>query len=197
MKAIVLAAATAVATLVSGSLGANAGDWRDSILGASAFREPLPGAETPRSRSTAARASSTRQAPVRQAAASNRSSDDEAPQRKGRRSAPSSSGSLSGGETGIASFYWQPQRVASGGWFNPNAMTAAHKSLPFGTRVRVTRADNGNSVDVTINDRGPYVAGRIIDLSKAAASSLGITGQGLARVRVSVLGRWSQRSVTW
>lgn len=190
MKAIVLAAFAAAATLVSGALDANAGDWRDSILGASVYREPLPGAQTTRTRSAAASPAAKRQAPVRQAAAStSSSSDDEAPQRKGRRSAPASSTSLSGGESGIASFYWQPQRVASGGWFNPNAMTAAHKSLPFGTRVRVTRADNGNSVDVTINDRGPYVAGRIIDLSKAAAGSLGITGQGLARVRVSVLGR--------
>lgn len=90
---------------------------------------------------------------------------------------------------GIASFYWQPQRVASGGWFNPNAMTAAHKTLPFGTRVRVTHAANGRSVVVTINDRGPYIAGRIIDLSKAAAGVIGMQGQGIARVRMEVLGR--------
>jgi rare lipoprotein A len=90
---------------------------------------------------------------------------------------------------GVASFYWQPQRVASGGWFNPNAMTAAHKTLPFGTNVRVTHLGNGRSVDVRINDRGPYIAGRIIDLSKAAASILGMTAQGIARVKVEVLGR--------
>lgn len=94
-----------------------------------------------------------------------------------------------GGSSGIASFYWQPQRVASGGWFNPNAMTAAHKTLPFGTRVRVTHMGNGRSVVVTINDRGPYVAGRIIDLSKAAAGVIGMQGQGLANVRMEVLGR--------
>lgn len=94
-----------------------------------------------------------------------------------------------GGHHGIASFYWQPQRVASGGWFNPNAMTAAHKTLPFGTRVRVTHAANGRSVVVTINDRGPYIAGRIIDLSKAAAGVIGMQGQGIARVRMEVLGR--------
>ena len=86
----------------------------------------------------------------------------------------------------LASFYWQPQRVASGGWFNPNAMTAAHKTLPFGTRVRVTRG-NGRSVEVVINDRGPFVAGRIIDLSGAA--EIGMTGQGIARVSVNILGR--------
>lgn len=94
-----------------------------------------------------------------------------------------------GGSHGVASFYWQPQRVASGGWFNPNAMTAAHKTLPFGTRVRVTHATNGRSVVVTINDRGPYIRGRTIDLSKAAAGVIGMLGQGVARIRMEVLGR--------
>jgi rare lipoprotein A len=94
-----------------------------------------------------------------------------------------------GGAHGIASYYWQPQRVASGGWFNPNAMTAAHKTLPFGTRVRVTHLGNGRSVVVRINDRGPFVRGRIIDLSRAAAGAIGMQGQGLARVRMDVLGR--------
>ena len=99
--------------------------------------------------------------------------------------------SLTGGSagSGIASYYWQPQRVASGGWFNPNAMTAAHRTLPFGTRVRVTNLNNGRSVTVSINDRGPYIAGRVIDLSRAAAQSVGMTGAGLARVSISVLGR--------
>jgi rare lipoprotein A (peptidoglycan hydrolase) len=90
---------------------------------------------------------------------------------------------------GIASYYWQPQALASGGRFNPNAMTAAHKTLPFGTRVRIRHLGNGRSVDVHINDRGPYVAGRIIDLSKAAAGKIGMTGQGVARVSMTVLGR--------
>jgi rare lipoprotein A len=94
-----------------------------------------------------------------------------------------------GPSSGIASYYWQPQRVASGGWFNPNAMTAAHKTLPFGTRVRVTHARTGRSVDVTINDRGPFVRGRVIDLSRAAAGALGMQGAGLAAVRIDVLGR--------
>jgi rare lipoprotein A len=100
-----------------------------------------------------------------------------------------SDGQKAAGARGIASYYWQPQRVASGGWFNPNGMTAAHKTLPFGTRVRVTHLGNGRTVEVKINDRGPYVAGRIIDLSKAAASVLGMTAQGVARVAVEVLGR--------
>jgi rare lipoprotein A len=93
------------------------------------------------------------------------------------------------GMHGVASYYWEPQALASGGRFNPNAMTAAHKTLPFGTRVRVTHLGNGRSVEVKINDRGPYVAGRIIDLSKAAAAAIGMTGQGIARVAVEVLGK--------
>lgn len=88
---------------------------------------------------------------------------------------------------GLASFYWQPQRVASGGWFNPNAMTAAHKTLPFGTRVRVTNQRNGKSVDVTINDRGPYIAGRVIDLSKAAAAAIDMTNSGVVPVKIAKL----------
>jgi len=95
----------------------------------------------------------------------------------------------SGGQSGMASYYWQPQKVASGGWFNPNAMTAAHKTLPFGTKVRVTHVGNGKSVTVTINDRGPYVKGRIIDLSSAAAGAIGMKGQGVARVQLAVLGK--------
>lgn len=101
---------------------------------------------------------------------------------------PSITGGTSLG-SGIASYYWQPQRVASGGWFNPNALTAAHRTLPFGTRVRVTNLSNGRSVTVTINDRGPFIRGRVIDLSRAAAAAVGMTGAGLARVSMAVVGR--------
>jgi rare lipoprotein A len=100
-----------------------------------------------------------------------------------------SEGHRPAGMHGVASYYWEPQALASGGRFNPNALTAAHKTLPFGTRVRVTHMGNGRSVEVKINDRGPYVAGRIIDLSKAAAGVIGMTGQGIARVVVEVLGK--------
>lgn len=96
---------------------------------------------------------------------------------------------LRGAAHGKASFYWQPQRVASGGWFNPNAMTAAHKTLPFGTKVRVTNHHNGRSVVVKINDRGPFVKGRIIDLSKAAAGVIGMQGAGVVPVSLEVLGK--------
>jgi rare lipoprotein A len=111
-----------------------------------------------------------------------------APAKKKKKSA-SSSYSSGGSYSGKASYYWQPQRVASGGWFNPNAMTAAHKTLPFGTKVRVTNLNNGKSVVVTINDRGPYIAGRIIDLSKAAAHSISMQGSGVVPVNMTVLGK--------
>jgi rare lipoprotein A len=106
-----------------------------------------------------------------------------------KRSLSTARGPKGSGQHGIASFYWQPQRVAAGGWFNPNAMTAAHRTLPFGTRVKVTHVASGRSVEVKINDRGPYITGRIIDLSRAAAGVIGMTQQGIARVAVEVLGR--------
>ena len=119
-----------------------------------------------------------------------RDRDPATPQGKRRLPAVSSDDAGTGrGQSGIASYYWQPQRVASGGWFNPNAMTAAHKALPFGTKVRVTHQASGRSVMVTINDRGPYIAGRVIDLSSAAAGLLGMKGAGVARVSLAVLGR--------
>ena len=98
---------------------------------------------------------------------------------------------------GVASWYgpgFQGRKTASGARFNMNALTAAHRSLPFGTRVRVTHVKNGRSVVVTINDRGPFAGGRIIDLSKAAASKLGMLKQGVARVRVEAIGRVSRSS---
>jgi len=87
----------------------------------------------------------------------------------------------------MASYYWQGQRTASGARFNPEAMTAAHRTLPFGTKVRVTNKRNGRSVVVTINDRGPFIRGRVIDLSRAAARVIGMTGAGVAPVSLDVL----------
>lgn len=93
---------------------------------------------------------------------------------------------------GLASWYgpgFHGRRSASGERFNQNALTAAHRSLPFGTKVRVTNKRNGRSIVVRINDRGPHVRGRIIDLSAAAARTLGVMQSGVAPVRVEVLGR--------
>lgn len=94
------------------------------------------------------------------------------------------------GQTGRASWYGeghQGKPTASGEPFDMNALTAAHPSLPFGTRLRVVNLDNDRSVDVRVNDRGPTVAGRIIDLSYAAARVLGAVGAGVIPVRVTVL----------
>ena len=91
--------------------------------------------------------------------------------------------------TGIASYYWQEQMTATGERFNKRDLTAAHKTLPFGTRVRVTRVDTGADVVVRINDRGPFKPGRVIDLSERAAEDIGMTGKGLTAVRLEVLGR--------
>ncbi|MBD2492780.1 septal ring lytic transglycosylase RlpA family protein [Nostoc sp. FACHB-280] len=93
---------------------------------------------------------------------------------------------------GMASFYGYDgsgSMTASGQRFNPEAMTAAHRTLPFGTRVRVTNTRNGRSVIVRINDRGPYIRGRVIDLSTAAARTIGMIGSGVAPVHIEVLGR--------
>jgi len=93
-------------------------------------------------------------------------------------------------QDGVASYYgtdFAGRRTASGERFDPQALTAAHRELPFGTRVRVTNLDNGRSVTVRINDRGPFSAGRIVDLSWAAARELDMLRSGVARVRVQVL----------
>ena len=89
--------------------------------------------------------------------------------------------------TGLASYYGSGERTATGERFDPSGMTAAHRTLPFGTRVRVTRVDTGDSVVVRINDRGPFKPGRVIDLSEGAARNLGMMGAGLANVRLEVV----------
>jgi rare lipoprotein A len=92
--------------------------------------------------------------------------------------------------TGQASWYgpgFYGNRTASGEVLRPGTYTAAHRSLPFGTRVRVTNLNNGRSAVVRINDRGPFTGGRIIDLAHGAASDLGVTASGVATVRLEVL----------
>ena len=92
--------------------------------------------------------------------------------------------------TGMASWYgpgFHGRRSASGEVFNQNALTAAHRTLPFGTRVRVTNLNTGQQVVVRINDRGPYGHGRVIDLSTAAANQIGLRAAGVGRVAIEVL----------
>ena len=93
-------------------------------------------------------------------------------------------------QSGVASYYGAKhhgKRTASGEPFNQNALTAAHRQLPFGTRVKVTNLKNDKSCVVRINDRGPHTRGRLIDVSREAAEQLGMLGSGTARVRVQAL----------
>jgi rare lipoprotein A len=92
--------------------------------------------------------------------------------------------------TGLASYYaakFQGRRTANGETFNSKLLTAAHLTLPFGTKLRVTNLQNMKSVIVRVNDRGPHVSGRIVDLSRAAAELIGITRTGLAKVELEIL----------
>jgi rare lipoprotein A len=94
-------------------------------------------------------------------------------------------------ETGQASWYgrrFHGRTTASGAPFDMNAMTAAHRTLPFGTKVKVTNMANGRAVTVTINDRGPFVRGRVIDLSRGAAAKLDFLDAGVTKVRMEVEG---------
>ena len=105
-------------------------------------------------------------------------------------SLPSQAGQKSrAAASGMASVYHAGKRTASGEWTSPTAFTAAHRTLPFGTIVRVTNRRNGRSVLVRINDRGPFIRGRVIDVSPAAARALGFGG--VAPVVLTVIGRAS------
>lgn len=102
-------------------------------------------------------------------------------------------------QTGKASFYadkFEGSPTASGEKYKHSKLTAAHKTLPFGTRVKVTNLANNQTVEVTVNDRGPYVENRVIDLSKSAAEKLGFVNQGIAEVKVEVIDAGDGKSST-
>jgi rare lipoprotein A len=88
---------------------------------------------------------------------------------------------------GIASFYTEGTQTASGEKFDTHELTAAHRTLPFGTRLHVTNVNTGQSVTVRVNDRGPFVPGRVVDVSHSAAETLGMVGGGLAKVKLDVV----------
>ena len=88
---------------------------------------------------------------------------------------------------GVASFYTEDQQTASGEKFDAHDLTAAHRTLPFGTRLRVTNVATGRSVTVRVNDRGPYIPGRVVDVSGSAANELGIVESGIAKVKLDVV----------
>jgi peptidoglycan lytic transglycosylase len=87
--------------------------------------------------------------------------------------------------TGLASYYAEPQRLSTERSYDLSALTAAHRTLPFGTRLRVSDPISGRSVIVTINDRGPFVRGRVLDLSLAAARALGMTERGVLLIKAA------------
>ncbi len=88
---------------------------------------------------------------------------------------------------GVASFYTEGTQTASGEKFDTHELTAAHRTLPFGTRLRVTNVATGRSVTVRVNDRGPFVPGRVVDVSYSAAETLGMVGGGIAKVKLDVV----------
>ncbi len=98
------------------------------------------------------------------------------------------SASAASAQCGRASWYALSSKTASGERMNASLMTAAHRSLPFGSKVKVTNQSNGKSVVVRINDRGPFIKGRVIDLSKAAASKLGFVSSGHAPICMTKTG---------
>ncbi|MFY9837759.1 MAG: septal ring lytic transglycosylase RlpA family protein [Xanthobacteraceae bacterium] len=92
-----------------------------------------------------------------------------------------------GASFGVASFYTEGTKTANGEKFDPSELTAASPNLPFGTRLRVTNVTNGRSVVVRVNDRGPFVPGRVVDVSYSAAETLGMVGRGTAKVKLDVV----------
>jgi rare lipoprotein A len=94
---------------------------------------------------------------------------------------------VAGGGGGLASFYTEGAKTANGETFNTHELTAAHPTLPFGTKLRVTNVTNGQSVTVRVNDRGPYVPGRVVDVSYSAAEQLGMVKGGVAKVKLDVV----------
>jgi len=104
-----------------------------------------------------------------------------------RRTPAPEAGESRGKSNGLASFYSEGGKTASGEKFNPNELTAAHPTLPFGTKLRVTNTHTGRSVTVRVNDRGPYVPGRVVDVSYSAAQELGMVGRGVAPVKLDVV----------
>jgi len=110
--------------------------------------------------------------------------------RMARKHTPFRTAKKDGGSTpsrGIASFYTKDQETASGEKFDTHELTAAHPSLPFGTKLRVTNVSTGKSVTVRVNDRGPYVPGRVVDVSYSAAEALGMVDDGTAKVKLDVV----------
>ena len=186
MRFIIGYAAIASAAMLMGSVPASA-SWE-----CSGPEVACSGGGSAKAQKSTAKVSTSKSKKAKPVETALNDSDDDKPVKSKKSKKSSSNNDGDGGssyQSGLASYYWEPQALASGGRFNPNAFTAAHKTLPFGTRVRVTNQHNGESVEVVINDRGPYVGGRVIDLSKAAAHAINMQGAGVVPVKVAILGK--------
>ena len=102
------------------------------------------------------------------------------------RTAAATPAAMTDGSVGIASFYKYEAKTANGEQFNPRELTAAHRTLPFGTRLRVTNVATGQSVTLRVNDRGPFIPGRVVDVSLSAAEVLGMVDRGITKVKLEV-----------
>jgi len=102
-------------------------------------------------------------------------------------SSPKNAAETPAASHGLASFYRTGKQTANGEEFDARALTAAHRTLPFGTRLRVTNVATGRSVMVRVNDRGPFIPGRVVDVSHSAAEALGMVGDGVAKVKLDVV----------
>ncbi|SNT65052.1 rare lipoprotein A [Asanoa hainanensis] len=193
----VATAVVVLALLVSGAFGALKLTEEKSASTVSRIEVPqstevVPSAESPSPTVTATATSTAKPTPTRSPAHTSRgsvrppSSKKPTPE-KTTTSKPATGGSVVSSGTCGASYYDEGQTTANGEAFNPDALTAAHKTLPFNTRVRVTNPSNGKSVVVRINDRGPFIEGRCIDLSRAAFAAIASLSQGELTVKYDVL----------
>ncbi len=193
MRSILIAVLTALPMLSAAVTPAKASEsWRQSCAGADyvcgAPGKPQNAAKGYSGKAQASLAWNFEEAPVKTAKSKAYASGT----LKSKSGAAADYGGGSSYQSGKASWYgggFHGRKTANGETYNMNALTAAHRSLPFGTLVRVTNTRSGSSVVVRINDRGPFVGGRIIDLSRAAASQIGLTSSGVASVKVAVLGK--------
>ncbi|MFC6884208.1 MULTISPECIES: septal ring lytic transglycosylase RlpA family protein [Actinomadura] len=189
LRTILIASGVAVAVVAAGAFALlSSGGSADSARAAQTAPEAAaPLADPPRTAPERASRGGTRgpaPAPTPSATATKaKPKPKKKPKKKKPRYRVLSSGSCQ------ASFYSEGQMTASGEAFDPSELTAAHKTLPMGSKVRVTNRNNGRSVIVRINDRGPYAGGRCLDLSRAAMSAVGGTGAGVIPVRYQVLAR--------
>jgi rare lipoprotein A (peptidoglycan hydrolase) len=187
-----LTATTAIATaLTAGDGGAAAGEQAAATTppaGAASSADLLADRQAPRAGRGVARTQLPATHKPKPAAKPKRAPRPEsiaAPEK--RVTKPRKLRAISAGRICSASYYDEPQATASGEPFNPNGLTAAHRTLPLGSRVRVTNPDSGDSVVVRINDRGPYSGGRCLDLSRAAFDEIASLSSGVIQVRYQVL----------